>query len=207
MRSSLSSLQAAGVLAACFLSGSALAYSTGQTGFSGKQANMTCMGSGCHSGGATPTVTLEGPDTLAAGATGNYKLIISGGAGTRGGFNVAVSSGDLRAGSGQRKASDELTHSAPRNFSNGRLEFDFTLVAPASGGNITLFGAGNSTNGNFAETGDGSAQAQKTITVTGGTNGGGNNGDDEGGGCAAAGGAPLLGAVLMVLGARLRRRR
>jgi uncharacterized protein (TIGR03382 family) len=209
MRSSLSSLRAAGVLAACLLSGSALANSTGQTGRSGKQANMTCMGSGCHSGGAAPTVTLEGPDTLEAGATGNYKLIITGGPGTRAGFNVAVSSGDLRAGSGQRKAADELTHSAPRNFSSGRVEFDFTLVAPATGGNITLFGAGNSTNGNFAETGDGSAQAQKTITVTGGTPGGGNNGGDDegGGGCAAAGGAPLLGAALMLLGARLRRRR
>nr|AYM53958.1 hypothetical protein [Pyxidicoccus sp.] len=202
MRSSLSSLKAVGVIAACLVSGSALANSTGISGHSGKQANMTCMNSGCHAGGSsTPTVTIEGPDTLAPGATGNYKLVITGGPGSRGGFNVAVDNGTLTAGSGSKKLSEELTHSQPKAFSNGRVEFDFTLVAPSSAGTINLFGAGNSANGNGAETGDASAMSKKTITVG---NGG---GDDDGGGCSAAGGAPLLGAVLMVLGARLRRRR
>jgi uncharacterized protein (TIGR03382 family) len=205
MRSSLSSLGVAGVMAACLVSGSAFANSVGIAGHSGKQSGtMTCMNSGCHSGGATPTVTLEGPANLEPGATGNYSLVIKGGAGMRGGFNVAVSAGTLNAGTGQRKESGELTHSQPKAFANGEARFDFTLVAPSSGSSITLFGAGNSANGNTFETGDGSALSQKTITIGSGNGGG---GDDDEGGCAAAGGAPLLGAVLMVLGARLRRRR
>nr|AYM52729.1 hypothetical protein [Archangium disciforme] len=205
MRSSLSSLRAAGVIAACLVSGSAFAYASGNIGVSGRTAGQTCMNSGCHSsGGTTPTVTLEGPATLAPGATGNYKLVITGGPATVGGFNVAVDSGTLQPGTGQRKANGELTHEEPKSFSNGRVEFDFTLVAPANAGTLTLFGAGNSANGNNAETGDASAQAQKTITVGDGDGGG---GDDDEGGCSATGGAPLLGAVLMVLGARLRRRR
>nr|AYM53946.1 hypothetical protein [Corallococcus coralloides] len=204
MRSSPSSLKAAGIIAACLVSGSALASSAGQVGHSGKQANMTCMNSGCHTGGgAAPTVTLEGPDTLAPGATGNYKLVITGGPGRRGGFNVAVDNGTLQAGTGQRKSNEELTHSTAKDFSNGRVEFDFTLVAPSTAGTINLFGAGNSANGDSNFTGDSSATNKKTITVG---SGGGGGGDDEGG-CSATGGAPLLGAVLMVLGARLRRRR
>ena len=202
MRSSLSSLRAAGIMAACLVSGSALAYSTGNTGVSGKTSGQSCANSGCHSGGATPTVTLEGPATLEPNATGNYKLVITGGPGTRGGFNVASDTGTLNAGSGSKKLSGELTHSQPKAFANGRLEFDFTLVAPASG-TVTLYGAGNSANGDQNFTGDGSALSVKTITVNGGDTGG---GDDEGG-CAAAGGTPLLGAVLMLLGARLARRR
>ncbi|QSQ22607.1 hypothetical protein JY651_47145 [Pyxidicoccus parkwayensis] len=205
MRSSRSSLWIAGTMAACLVSGSAFAYATGQTGYSGKQAGATCMSSTCHTGTQVPTVTLEGPDTLAAGATGNYSLVITGGAGVRGGFNVAVDSGSLTAGSGQQKISGELTHTAPKAFSNGSVRFDFTLVAPASGSSIKLFGAGNSTNFNNDPGGDASAQATKTITITGGS--GGEGGGDDGGGCTAAGGAPLLGAALLMLGARLRRRR
>lgn len=204
MRSSRSSLQVAGAMAACLISGSAFAYASGQTGFSGKQANATCAGSTCHSGsGAAPTVTLEGPDTLAAGATGTYTLVIKGGPAVRGGFNVASDTGTLEvvSGSGAKKLSGELTHTAPKAFTNGELRFDFTLVAPASG-TVKLFGAGNSTNFNSEPTGDTSAQNTKTVTVTGGSDGG----DDEGG-CSATAGAPLLGAVLMLLGARSRRRR
>ncbi|MFP2912446.1 MXAN_6652 family MXYO-CTERM-anchored protein [Pyxidicoccus sp. 3LFB2] len=206
MRSSLSSLGVAGVMAACLVSGSAFAYATGNVGYSGKQSTTTtCMGSGCHSGGTAPTVTLEGPDTLAPGATGNYSLVIKGGAATRGGFNVAVDTGTLNAGSGQRKEGGELTHSQSKAFANNEVRFDFTLVAPATAGSIKLFGAGNSTNGNQQETGDASALAPvKTITVAAG---GGDGGGDDEGGCAAAGSAPLLGAVLMLVGARLRRRR
>lgn len=205
MRSSLSSLRAAGIMAACLVSGSAFAYATGNVGFSGKQQGQSCMNSGCHSGGETPTVTLEGPANLEPGATGNYKLVITGGPGTRGGFNVAVDNGTLgTVGTGQRKENGELTHSQSKAFANGRVEFDFTLVAPATSGNITLYGAGNSANGDQNFTGDGSAQSLKTITVGGSGNGG---GDDDEGGCAAAGGAPLLGAVLVLLGARLSRRR
>ncbi|MCP3100656.1 hypothetical protein LZ198_17440 [Myxococcus sp. K15C18031901] len=204
MRSFFQSLGVTGVVAACLVSGSAFAYATGQTGYSGKQG-QSCMASGCHSGGSsTPTVTIEGPATLATGQSGTYTLVIKGGPGTRAGFNVAVdgNGGSLTAGSGSKKLSEELTHTAPKAFSNGEARFDFTLVAPANATSLTLFGSGNSVNGNGAETGDASAEAKLVVKVGGGDSGGG----DDGGGCAAAAGAPLLGAVLMLLGVRARRR-
>ncbi|MCP3139500.1 MXAN_6652 family MXYO-CTERM-anchored protein [Pyxidicoccus xibeiensis] len=209
MRSSLSSLRAAGVMAACLVSSAALANSIGISGRSGKQQGQTCTASGCHAapaGTTNPTVTLEGPESLAPGATGNYRLIVRGGPGVRAGFNVAVDgSNDAKLGatSGTRLLSGEVTHSAPKAFANGEAVFDFTLVAPASGSTLTLYGAGNSANFNQTEAGDASGTDTLQIKVG---DGGGGGGDDEGG-CAAAGGAPLLGAALLLLGARLRRRR
>ncbi|MCP3059387.1 hypothetical protein LXT21_11435 [Myxococcus sp. K38C18041901] len=208
MQSFLPSLKVAGVLAACLVSGSAFAYATGQSNYSGK-SGQTCS-SGCHSrSGATPTVTIEGPATLNPGQTGSYTLVIAGGPGVRGGYNVAVDGeATLTAGgSDSKKLSGELTHSQPKPFTDGSVRFAFSVVAPSTGTTLTLFGAGNSTNGNGEDTGDASAATTLKVKVgDGGGNGGGGGGEDDGGGCTAAGGAPLLGAALMLLGARLRRR-
>jgi len=54
-----------GVLAACLLSTSALAYKTGITGYSGKQPSIIC--SSCHSGGAAPTVAITVPSVSVRG--------------------------------------------------------------------------------------------------------------------------------------------
>lgn len=207
MRSFLPSLGVAGALTACLVSGSAFAYITGQTGYSGKDSSLTCASSMCHStGGAVPTVKFEGPTSLEPGQTGNYTFVITGGPAVRGGYNVAtdVAGATLNAGTGSRKVSGEITHTTSKAFTSNEVRFDFTLVAPSTGTTVTLFGAGNSTNGNGEDTGD--ASAVTTLKVKVGDGGGGGGGEDDGGGCAAAGGAPLLGAVLMLLGARLRRR-
>ncbi|AKQ63323.1 putative lipoprotein [Myxococcus hansupus] len=154
-------------------------------------------------------MTIEGPATLAPGATGNYSLIIRGGPAAGAGYNVAVSeaAATLTAGSGSRKLSGELTHSTIRRFSNGEARFDFTMVAPATAGRVTLFGAGNSVNDNGTEQGDSSATTTLEVNVTGGGSGGGDGDGNDDGGCAAAGGVPLLGAALVLLSTRLRRRR
>ncbi|MCP3165430.1 MXAN_6652 family MXYO-CTERM-anchored protein [Myxococcus qinghaiensis] len=207
MRSFLPSLGVAGALTACLVSGSAFAYATGQTGYSGKDSTLTCASSMCHStGGTVPTVKFEGPASLEPGQTGNYSFVITGGPAIRGGFDVAVEGGtaSLNAGTGSKKVSGEITHTQPKPFTSGEVRFDFTLVAPSTGTTLTLFGAGNSTNGNGEDTGDASATTSFKVKV--GDGGGDGGGEDDGGGCAAAGGAPLLGAVLMLLGARLRRR-
>ncbi|ABF92250.1 putative lipoprotein [Myxococcus xanthus DK 1622] len=208
MRSYLASLGVAGVVSACLVSGSAFANSMGISGRSGKQGSgFTCAE--CHSGGSTPTVTIEGPTTLAPGATGNYTLVIRGGPAAGAGYNVAVSDngGTLNPGSASYKLSGEVTHKNIQAFSGGAARFDFTLVAPSTPGTVTLYGAGNSVNENGTDQGDASAATTLNVTVaTGGGNGGDGDGDD-GGGCAAAGGIPLLGAALVLLGTRLRRRR
>ncbi|ATB50688.1 MXAN_6652 family MXYO-CTERM-anchored protein [Corallococcus macrosporus] len=210
MRSYLASLGVVGVVSACLVSGSAFASSVGMSGHSGKQgSSLTCAS--CHTGGGgSPTVTIQGPTTLAPGATGNYTFIVRGGPASGAGFNVAVSDngGTLNAGPGSTKMSGELTHNGIRAFSNGEARFDFTLVAPSTPGTVTLYGAGNSVNQNGTEQGDSSATTTLQVTVGSSTGGGGDEGgDDEGGGCAAAGGVPLVGAALMLLGTRLRRRR
>ncbi|MCK8498815.1 MULTISPECIES: MXAN_6652 family MXYO-CTERM-anchored protein [Myxococcus] len=205
MQSFLPSLKVAAALAACLVSGSAFAYATGQSNYSGK-SGQTCS-SGCHSrSGTAPTVTIEGPATLNPGQTGSYTLVITGGPGVRGGYNVAVDGeATLTAGgSDSKKLSGELTHSQPKPFTDGSVRFAFSVVAPSTGTTLTLFGAGNSTNGNGEDTGDASAGTQLKVKV--GDGGGDGGGDDDSGGCSAAGGAPLLGAALMLLGARLRRR-
>ncbi|HLK99459.1 MAG TPA: MXAN_6652 family MXYO-CTERM-anchored protein [Myxococcaceae bacterium] len=223
------SLGIATVMAACLLSLTAQANSTGIAGRSGKQG-QGCMTSGCHATNpapTAPTVVLQGPASLAAGATGNYSLVITGGPAVKAGMNVAVSNGGgtLAAGTGSKVlGTNELVHSAPRDFANNEARFDFTLVAPATAGTVTVFASGNSSNGNGANTGDSAVSVMREIQVTatsapdagtpdagnpgggGGGGGGDGDGDDDGGGCSAAGGAPMV-LLLGLVAAYLRRRR
>lgn len=223
MSSQKLSFGVAGVLAAFFLSTPALANSSGMTGRSGKTAGQTCM-SGCHGtnpGTPAPTVTLEGPSSLEAGATGNYKLTITGGPGVKGGMNVATSSGTLtNAGTDLKVQNAELTHTAAKTFATGAVSFDFTFKAPAAAGTVTLYGSGNSTNGDGSLNGDNAVSITKAITVTAastpdagtgtpdaGTDNPGDGGvKEEDSGCSAAGGAPLLALVALLAAAGLRRR-
>lgn len=195
------SYAAVGVLSACLLSAPAFAESPGKTGYSGK-SGATCTA--CHSGGSATTVELTGPTSLAAGATGQYKLTISGGPGVKGGMNVAVdnTAASLEPGTDTRKASNELTHKAPKPASGGTITFDFTMVAPPSAGTVKLFAAGNSVNGNGAESGDMSATTSLSVNVTGS-----NEPEDEKGGCSSTGGAPVLAFALAAGMPLLRRRR
>lgn len=221
MRSQRFSLGAAAVLAACFFSSSAHANSTGIVNRSGKQGSaQTCMAAGCHNlnpSAAVPNLELTGPTTLKAGETGNYTLIIRGGAGVKAGMNVAVSNngGTLnKVGADLKVVSGELTHTAPKDFSGGEVRFDFTLLAPNTAGTSKLFASGNSTNGNNNNDGDHASSITQEIQITGspqppdaGTpppgNGGG-NGDE--GGCSAAGGVPLMALLALLAAAGLHRR-
>jgi uncharacterized protein (TIGR03382 family) len=192
---------AAGVLTVCLLSTPAFANAVGMTGYSGK-SGATCITSGCHFGGAAPTVEISGPTSLAAGATGQYTLIIRGGAGVKGGMNVAVdnTAASLQAGTGSRRISNELTHSTPKAFSGSEVRFDFSMVAPPSAGTVKIFGAGNSVNGDANSTGDQSATTSVTVNVTG------SNEPKEEGGCSSTGGAPVL-VFALAAGMTLFRRR
>lgn len=224
MSSQKFSLGVAGVMAAFLFSSSAQAYSTGQTDYSGKTANKTCMMSGCHGTNAAstaPTVTLDGPATLEAGATGNYKLTITGGPGVKGGLDVATSTGTLGiVGSDVKLQNGEITHTAAKAFASGAVSFDFIFKAPATAGTATLFASGNSTNDDHTSNGDNAVSITKAVQVTAASTpdagtgtpdaGTGNPGDggvkEEDKGCSAAGGAPLLALVALFAAAGLRRR-
>jgi uncharacterized protein (TIGR03382 family) len=225
------------VLSLCLLSTSALASSAGIAGRSGKSsANETCAV--CHTGGAAPSLEISGPATLAAGTTGQYEIIIRGGPAVVGGTNLAVSNPaavlNPATGSGLNKAGPsnmELTHFAPKSFTSGELRFAFSMTAPSTAGTVSIFGSGNSANGNRSSTGDGAGFTKLDVTVTSGTGGGtdagtgggtdagtgggtdagtgsgGGDGDDDKGGCSSTGGAPVLMFALATAGMTLLRRR
>jgi uncharacterized protein (TIGR03382 family) len=229
---SFSSLRAVGMGSLLLVSTSVSANSTGITGQSGKQ-NTTCVS--CHvDGSPAPTVEISGPTSLAAGATGQYRFIIRGGPGVVGGFNLAVSNdaATLQAGEGSRKSGTELTHSAPRAFAGGELVFDFSLVAPPTPSTLTIFGAGNSANGDKDSTKDRSMASTLQVTIGGGSpdagtpdsgtpdsgtpdsgtpdaggGGGQDDGEDDGGGCSAGGGTAVLSFAVTAAGLLLSRRR
>ncbi|WP_225413254.1 MXAN_6652 family MXYO-CTERM-anchored protein [Stigmatella hybrida] len=205
-------LSGAGVFAAALLTAApAFATSTGVTGQSGKDG-VTC--STCHKGGVMPTVTFEGPTELAPGATGQYSFVIRGGAAQTGGVGIAVddATAGLQAGAGLKKLGSELTHTAPQPFTGTELRFSFTLVAPAKDSTLTLFGAGNSSNGDQTSEGDRAAATTLKVKVGNGTPPveeppPEEEDKDEGGGCTAASGAPLWALGLAGLSLALRRRR
>jgi uncharacterized protein (TIGR03382 family) len=221
MQSQRFSFGVAGVLAACLFSVSAHANSTGITGRSGKQG-VTCMAAGCHNTNpnpAIPTVDLIGPTALAAGETGNYTLVITGGAAVKAGMNVAVSDsgGTLtKSGTELKVVSGELTHTAPKTFANNEVRFDFSLVAPSTSRTVTLYASGNSVNDDKNFTLDHSESTTKEIIVTAsstpdagtpdaGTDNPPPDNNNDKGGCSAAGGAPMA-LLLVLVAAGLRRR-
>jgi uncharacterized protein (TIGR03382 family) len=187
------------------LSTPALANSTGTHGQSSKQG-VNC--NGCHLGASAPKVELSGPSELAPGETGQYSLTITGGAAKVGGLNIAVDNAAavLMPGEGQQKLGDELTHTAPKAFTNGTLRFDFSLVAPSKPGTIKLFGSGNSANGDLGSTGDRGSSTSMSVTIPGATPV--DEGDDlQKQGCSASSGISLAGLALVTTGLLRSRRR
>ncbi|ADO69482.1 uncharacterized protein STAUR_1678 [Stigmatella aurantiaca DW4/3-1] len=214
------SLRAAGMLSLCFLSTTALANSAGMTGQSGKQ-NTTCVT--CHlDGTAGATAEISGPTSLAAGQTGQYRFTIRGGPAIVGGFNVAVSgsAATLQPGAGEQKQGDEITHTAPKPFANNEVSFDFSLVASSTPTTITVYGAGNSANGDNNSTFDRVVTSTLQVVIAGGADagtpdagtpdaggGGDEGGGDDGGGCSTGGGTAVLSFAVTTVGLLLSRRR
>jgi hypothetical protein len=180
---SVASILLTPTLALAFANGAGVVGNSGKTG-------STC--NSCHSGGTAPTVAFSGPATLAAGANAQYTVTVSASAPTTtAGIDIATSSGTLVAVSNNIEAvSGELVHTAPVTLNKGVATFQFTVTAPSTGGNITLYAAGLGTNGVDSTANSKAGTATMSITVTGGTTtsppdlgmGGGGNGGTGGGG-------------------------
>lgn len=141
------------VLAVAALSFFLYASSTGITGVTQKNGD----GCKCHGGqNAGVNVTINGPATLAAGATGDYAVTIQGGPLSRAGTNIAVSAGTLSviAGEGTKLVGGEITHTGPKTPVSGVVTFSFKYTAPATAGAITMYANGNSVNFNGNNSGD-----------------------------------------------------
>ena len=158
-----------GVAAGLFaltLTATASATSSGLAGDSGKSSG-TC--GTCHTGGAAPTVAIDGPDTLAANAQGSYTITVTTSL-TSTGIDVAGSQGvALAAGTGDKVMSSEIVQSSPLAATGGSAQYTFTVTAPGFGQSLTLFASGVGANGDGAMGGDGAVAITKTIAVTGGS--------------------------------------
>jgi hypothetical protein len=186
-------------------------------GYSGKTPNMTCNTNMCHFGGTPSTVTITGPKTLAAGAVGQYTLLIVNDSANavNSGADIAVDSGTLAAGNDtEALVSNEVVHKAPVKFAGGMAAYPFSLTAPASGGTVTIYAQGMQGDVDDDSAGDLATGATFQVTVTGGGAASGNMASAHMGGCAMAVGAQprvrcasllLLGIVLLIR--RIRRRR
>ena len=145
----------------------------GRVGFSGNPATNggeTCTT--CHGPGATvPTVRLEGPTAVTAGTTHIYTVKVVGGPAVTAGLNVATSNqrGQLTPlDSETQNLLGELTHTVPKVFSGIEATFRFAWTAPTFNDTVTMYAAGNSSNGGQDLAGDGIAATALTIAVTGG---------------------------------------
>jgi uncharacterized protein (TIGR03382 family) len=146
------------------ISVSAFANSGGVGGYSGKPNGVAPQGqtcSKCHTGGATPTVTLDGPTTIAAGQQAQYTITVNG----TGSTAAAVAASDtatLAAGDGLRETFGELVQTAPQADTG---TFSFTVMAPTTGSKMQLWyvGLGGDSQDNSA-----AKAAIQTISVTGG---------------------------------------
>jgi len=160
-------LSALGATALC---APAMASRAGITG----RTESGCTTAGCHGGGALePTITFEGPSTVAPGATATFSLILTGtqpGARTpAAGFNIGATGGTLAPADAQLKAvvAELVQNNMPIPFDNGEtVKVSFNWTAPNEPGEFTLAGAGNSVNGDFVPSGDASAVTTHVVTVS-----------------------------------------
>lgn len=116
---------------------------------------------------------MGGPTVIDAGTTASYFVTLQGGAGVTAGVGISAGSdiGHLQppgCGGGLQTLDGELTHTAPKAFNNGNATFIFNYTAPNYDTQVTLFAAGNSTNGALDLLGDGVSKTSYTLTVQNG---------------------------------------
>ena len=124
----------------------------------------------CHFDGVVPSVRFEGPTAVAAERVARFRFVVTSASPLQrfAGFNVAASEGilDVVLDEGEQVIDDELTHTTTKSADDsGETSWQFTWC-PLVAGAQTLYGAGNSVNGNGTPSGDASALATYAINVT-----------------------------------------
>ena len=159
----------------CAAASPAAAYTTGVSGYSGKDGK-TCTE--CHSPASTQAkATLTGPDTLAPGATATYTLVIdtdvtssaTAQATRQAGLDVATNGGTLGTVAQlnqTRLVGGELSHTNALPKAK-TVQVMFTLTAPDQAGTVTLFAAALSADGDGSNSGDSTATTTLDVAVGG----------------------------------------
>ncbi len=127
----------------------------GRTNRTRKTSTSGC--GSCHgsSGTAGVSVTITGPDTVVAGQTAQYSMIINRAGKTGAGLDIATRRGTLGAvTSGTRVQSGEITHNDNLLMSNGAVTVQFNYTAPATIGLDTIWSVGIATNTGGNSSGD-----------------------------------------------------
>lgn len=146
----------------------------GRSGFSGDPADSagtTCTVCHAPDGADVPALGIAGPTTMDAGTTRSFFVVLAGGPAQTAGINISVGED---AGSFAPFADDlqllngELTHVAPKALANGVVGFPFYYTAPNYSGDVTLYAAGNSSDGGLDLLGDGVGTTTLNITVENG---------------------------------------
>lgn len=146
----------------------------GRSGFSGDpQVSNGATCTVCHApdGAAAPALGIVGPDTMDAGTSAAFFVVLLGEEAQSAGVNIAASDG---AGTFAPYANDlrlldgELTHAAPKPVANGITGFPFRYTAPNYSGDVTLYAAGNFSDGGLDLLGDGIGTVAFTVTVENG---------------------------------------
>jgi hypothetical protein len=155
------------VVATTVTAGAAWSRPGGIVGFSGKSGGICTQ---CHEGGPKPTVTLDGPLSLDAGMLATYTFKIET-TNKATGMNAAVSDGTMGVIDGGvpllQLDEGEVTHTEPNKVDGGQQTYTFTMTAPAYGGDITLYAAGNAVDLSGDELGDNASNTSLTIKVIG----------------------------------------
>lgn len=163
------------LLFALFHSSASLASAGGRDGFSGNPAtNGGADCSVCHApdGAAQPMVGIVGPSTLDAGTTSNFFVVVSGELASEAGINISSGEGIgklLPFGSDLQARNGELVHASPKALDGGGVAaFVFRYTAPNYDANVTLYAAGNATNGALDLQGDGVGTTVHSVTIRNG---------------------------------------
>ncbi len=153
---------------------SSQASQNGRNGFSSNPATnngATCTV--CHTpAGRAPIVEITGPTIVDAGTTNDYIVAVTGGLTQTAGVNLSVSGfiGNLGPiDTDLHRIGEELSHRIPKEFVGDTVNFAFRWTAPQYNTEVTLYAAGNSTNGNLDLQGDGIGTDTLGISVKNGT--------------------------------------
>jgi hypothetical protein len=157
----LSALAAASLVVAAARPASA--HVAGIDGHSGKNAGILC--NECHNGGTKPTLTLTGPDKLAAGQVADYVLRVETDAALVGMAAAATDGVKLTPSTNTKTLNAEVVHAGGTVPVAGAAEFTFKVTAPATPGAITLWVAGNATNASDSPDGDLADGTTKIVTI------------------------------------------
>lgn len=162
----LAAALAAGYLITCASIAGAL-----PTGIAGYAGNLGAACESCHDGGVPPSIRLEGPRQLRAGAMATYRFVVEAEspAQTVAGLDVAASAGqfDVLAGQDTRIIFGEVVHNAPQTKTDGVAFWDFVWQAPTQLGSQTIFASGLSANDDGTSAGDAVASLMALIDVVG----------------------------------------